>query len=136
MLLVVAGQILLVVMATLEQSAFLFVSGFYFRQRRLPCKAIEVDANASSGMSAADRRRDLRAPVPALGSPAIGLTQTLHEFNPRTRNAAQTPAGLLWLTGEAIAGQRGYHQVKRVCSIAAKRDWVAQCSGNLVKFDD
>ena len=93
------------------------------RQRRH--EQVGVDAEQPLGCLAAHRVGDAGAHVAALGDVA-GVAEAAHQLRPGPRDAAEVPAELGRLAGEAVAGQGRQHEVERVLGAAAVRGRVGE----------
>ena len=94
-----------------------------------------MDAEQPLGCLAAHRVGDGGAHVAALGDVA-GVAEAVHQLRPGLRDAADVPAELGRLAGEAVAGQGRQHQVERVLGAAAVRGRVGERADGLEQLDD
>jgi hypothetical protein len=94
-----------------------------------------VDAEQPLGRVAADRIGDGGAHVAALGD-ITGVAEAMHQLRPGLRDAADVPAKLGRLAGEAVAGQGRQHEVERVLGAPAVRGRVGERADDLEQLDD
>jgi hypothetical protein len=87
------------------------------------------------GCLPAHRVGDGGAYVAALGD-ITGVAEATHQLRPRLRDAADVPAEVGGLAGEAVAGQRRQHEVERVLRLPAMRGRVGQRADRLEQLDD
>jgi hypothetical protein len=84
-----------------------------------------VNAPAPLGRFAGDLLDDGRAPVAALGEPAV-IAEALHEGDPRVGDAGDVPAGRGRFVGEPETRHGRDHDVKGVLGVAAVGDRIGQ----------
>jgi hypothetical protein len=96
---------------------------------------VEVDADHPVGVVGAERRRDGRAPVPALGAEAL-VAEGGHQLRPGDRDALHVPAGAGRLVAEPVAGQRRADDMEGVRRVAAGRRRIAQRLDDAEELDD
>ena len=94
-----------------------------------------MDAEQPFGCLPSHRVGDGGAHVAALGDVA-GVAEPVHQLRPGLRDAADVPAELGRLAGEAVAGQRRQHEVERVLGGPSVRGWVRERSDGLEQLDD
>ena len=94
-----------------------------------------MDAEQPLGRLAAHRVGDGGAHVAALGDIA-GVAEAVHQLRPGLRDAADVPAELGGLAGEAVAGQGRQHEVERVLGASAVRGRVGERADGLEQLDD
>jgi hypothetical protein len=93
-----------------------------------------VNAEQPPGGLAAHRVGHGGAHVAALGDIAA-VAETPHQLRPGLRGAAGIPADLGRFAGEAVAGQRGQHQVEGVLGPSAVGGRVRQRADGLQQLD-
>ena len=98
-------------------------------------RQIDVDAEQSCRCLARHRAGDRGAPVAALGDIA-GVAQALHQLRPGAGDAIRIPAPVLRLSGEAVAGHRRDHEMKRVGCARAMRRGIGERIDDLQLLDD
>ena len=94
-----------------------------------------MDAKQAFGCLAAHRVGDGGAHVAALGHVA-GVAEAAHQLGPGSGDAADVPAGLGRLGGQAVAGQGRQHEVERVLGGAAVRGRVGKRADDPEQLDD
>jgi hypothetical protein len=93
-----------------------------------------VDAEQPVGCLPSHRVGDGGAHVAALGD-ITGVAKAVHQFRPGQRDAADVPAELGRLAGEAVAGQGRQHEVERVLCLATVRGRLSQRADGLQQLD-
>ena len=93
-----------------------------------------MDPDQPLGRLAAHRVGDGGADVAALGDVA-GVAKAAHQLCPRLSDAADVPAELRRLAGEAVAGEGRQHEVERVLGASAVRGRVGQRADGLEQLD-
>jgi hypothetical protein len=88
-----------------------------------------------SGALAAHRVGDGGAHVAALRDVAV-VAEAAHQLCPRLRDAADVPAGLGRLAGEAVARYGRHHEVEGVLGGAAVRDRVGERADHPEHLED
>ena len=93
-----------------------------------------MDAEQPLGRLPSHRVGDEGAHVAALGDIA-GVAEAVHQLRPGLRDAADVPAELGGLAGEAVAGQGRQHEVERVLRLPTVRGRVGQRADGLEQLD-
>ena len=93
-----------------------------------------MDAKAALGRLPADAVGDESPPVAALRHPAR-MTEPPHQFRPGPGNALHCPARLRRLGREAVAGQRGDHEMEGVFGSSPMRHRIAQRADHTHELD-
>ena len=94
-----------------------------------------MDADQPLGRLAAHGVGDGGPLVTALGDVA-GVAELAHQLRPRLRDAADVPADLGRLGGEAVPGDGRQHEIERVLGPSAVRGRVGQRPDGLEQLDD
>jgi hypothetical protein len=96
---------------------------------------VHVDAEQPFGCLPSHRVGDGGAHVAPLGD-ITGVAEAVHQLRPGLRDAADVPAELRRLAGEAVARQGRQHEVERVLRLPAVSGRVGQRADGLQEFDD
>jgi len=96
---------------------------------------VRVDAEQPLRCLASHRVGDGSADVAALGHVA-GVAETAHQLRPRLCHAADVPAELSRLAGEAVPGDGRQHEVECVLGVSAVRGRVRERADRLEQLDN
>src|SRR5258708_1214756 len=96
---------------------------------------VQVDADQMLWVGIPQARGDRAAPIASLRSEALIAQFVAHQAHEELRDTSNVHASFVRALREAIAGQRGDHDVKGVLLGAAMTDWIAERLEYLVNFE-